>query len=117
MLNNIFTILEKIGLGTQRRALHIQFSNTELNHQVLLQRIDGNHAINEGLSAELLCLSTNPYISLKQFIGCQVAIDQVTDSGQLFRSTGIITEAVQGQSDGALSIYHLKRKIQQAPMV
>ena len=35
-------------------------------------------------------------------------IDQVTDSGQLFRSTGIITEAVQGQSDGALSIYRLK---------
>ena len=107
MINNIFTILEKIGLGTQKRALHVQFSNTELNSQVVLQRIDGTHAINDGLSAELICLSTNPYLSLKQFIGCQVAIDQVTDSGQLFRTTGIIVECSQGQSDGALSIYRL----------
>lgn len=49
----------------------------------MLQRIDGYHGINDGLSAELICLSTNPYIELKQFIGCQVAVDQVTDSGQL----------------------------------
>ncbi|OTG88318.1 type VI secretion system protein [Acinetobacter sp. ANC 4558] len=107
MITNIFAILDKIGLGTQRRALHVQFSNSELNHQVLLQRIDGQHAINEGLSVELICLSSNPYLSLKQFIGSQVAVDQVTDSGQLFRTTGIITEAVQGQSDGALTIYRL----------
>ncbi|WP_196075820.1 type VI secretion system Vgr family protein, partial [Acinetobacter sp. Res13-Abat-PEC12-P5-02] len=47
-------------------------------------------------------------IPLKQFIGSQAAIDQVTDRGQLFRTTGIITEASQGQSDGALTIYKLK---------
>lgn len=73
----------------------------------MLQRIDGYHGINEGLSAELICLSTNPFIELKQFIGCQVVVDQVTDSGQLFRTTGIITGASQGQSDGALSLYRL----------
>ena len=65
MINNIFAILDKLGLGTQRRAVHIQFSNEALNSQVLLQRIDGSHTINEGLSAELICLSTNPYLSLK----------------------------------------------------
>ncbi|WP_147695975.1 contractile injection system protein, VgrG/Pvc8 family, partial [Vogesella mureinivorans] len=57
--------------------------------------------------AELLCLSTNAHIALKQFIGCQVAVDQVTDFGELYRTTGIITGASQGQSDGALSIYKL----------
>ncbi len=82
-------------------------SNTELNSQIMLQRIDGYHGINDGLSAELICLSTNPYIELKQFIGCQVAIDQVTDAGQLFRTTGIVTGASQGQSDGAFSLYRL----------
>lgn len=107
MLNNIFSILEKIGFGAQKRAINIQFSNTELNSQVMLQRIDGYHGINDGLSAELICLSTNPYIELKQFIGCQVAVDQVTDSGQLFRTTGIVTGASQGQSDGAFSLYRL----------
>lgn len=107
MLNNIFGILEKIGFGAQKRAINVRFSNSELNSQIMLQRIDGYHGINDGLSAELICLSTNPYIELKQFIGCQVAVDQVTDSGQLFRTTGIVTGASQGQSDGAFSLYRL----------
>ncbi|MDN8358976.1 type VI secretion system Vgr family protein [Acinetobacter baumannii] len=107
MLNNIFGILEKIGFGAQKRAINVRFSNAELNSQIMLQRIDGYHGINDGLSAELICLSTNPYIELKQFIGCQVAIDQVTDAGQLFRTTGIVTGASQGQSDGAFSLYRL----------
>ena len=101
-------VLDQIGLGTQKRALHVQFSDPGLNNQVVLQRIDGEHAINAGLSAELICLSTNPYLPLKQFIGSQVAVDQVTDSGQLIRSTGIITEASLGQSDGALTLYRLR---------
>jgi type VI secretion system secreted protein VgrG len=107
MLNNIFGILEKMGFGVQKRAISIQFSNAELNSQIMLQRIDGYHGINDRLSAELICLSTNPYIELKQFIGCQIAVDQVTDSGQLFRTTGIVTGASQGQSDGAFSLYRL----------
>ncbi|EMD9795190.1 type VI secretion system Vgr family protein [Acinetobacter baumannii] len=107
MLNNIFGILEKIGFGAQKRAINVRFSNAELNSQIMLQRIDGYHGINDGLSAELICLSTNPYIELKQFIGCQVSVDQVTDSGQLFRTTGIVTGASQGQSDGAFSLYRL----------
>ncbi|EPL1891977.1 type VI secretion system Vgr family protein, partial [Acinetobacter baumannii] len=102
-----FGILEKIGFGAQKRAINVRFSNAELNSQIMLQRIDGYHGINDGLSAELICLSTNPYIELKQFIGCQVSVDQVTDSGQLFRTTGIVTGASQGQSDGAFSLYRL----------
>ena len=108
MLANIFSALDKLGLTAQKRAIHIQFSNTDLNNQVYLQRIDGQHAINQGVNAELICLSTSATIPLKQFIGTQVAIDQVTDTGQLFRTTGIITEAAQGQSDGSLTIYKLK---------
>lgn len=107
MLNNIFGVLDKLGFGAQKRAISVHFSNIELNTQVILQRLDGYHGLNDGLSIELICLSSNPYIELKQFIGCQVAVDQVTDSGQLFRTTGIITGASQGQSDGALSLYRL----------
>ena len=107
MLNNIYSALEKLGISPQKRALHIQFSNTALNEQVFLQRIDGEHALSEGLNVQLICLSTSATLELKQFIGAQVAIDQVTDSGQLFRLSGIITEAFQGQSDGALTLYRL----------
>lgn len=107
MLQSIYTVLEGLGLSSQKRALHLRFSNEILNSQVLIQRIEGRHWSNEGLHAELLCLSTHPYIALKQFIGCQVAVDQVTDQGELFRTTGIITAAKQGHSDGALSVYQL----------
>lgn len=110
MLFNIFSVLEKIGLSAQKRAIHVQFSNELLNHQVFLQRIEGQHQLNGGIEAELICLSTSAQIALKQFIGVQVAVDQVTDSGQLFRTTGIVTEASYGQSDGALTLYKLTLK-------
>jgi len=107
---SVSSILERLGLVSQNRAVHIQFSNPSLNQQVFLQRIEGEHTLNQGSVAELLCLSTNAHIALKQFIGCQVAVDQVTDTGQFFRTTGIITEASQGQSDGSLTIYNLTLK-------
>ena len=107
MFNNIFQALDSLGLTAQKRAIHIQFSNQKLNTQIFLQRIDGQHHLNEGFKAELICLSTNAMIPLKQFIGSQVAIDTVTDQGQLTRVTGIITQALQGQSDGSLTLYKL----------
>ncbi|QIO07228.1 type VI secretion system Vgr family protein [Acinetobacter shaoyimingii] len=107
MLKTINLLIESLGFGLQKRALHIQFANVSLNSQVFIQRIQGQHFINEGLKVELLCLSTNAHIQLKQFIGSQVAIDQVTDLGKLARTTGIITGASQGQSDGALTLYKL----------
>ncbi|MZY07711.1 type VI secretion system tip protein VgrG [Acinetobacter pittii] len=110
MQMSVSSILERLGLVSQNRAVHIQFSNPSLNQQVFLQRIEGEHTLNQGSVAELLCLSTNAHIALKQFIGCQVAVDQVTDTGQFFRTTGIITEASQGQSDGSLTIYNLTLK-------
>ncbi|MCO8085272.1 type VI secretion system Vgr family protein [Acinetobacter lwoffii] len=103
----IHMLVEQLGLKRQHRALHLQFSHPPLNHQVLIQRIEGQHQINQGLQAELICLSTHAHIALKQFIGCRVAIDQVTDRGELFRTTGIITAASQGQDDGALTLYKL----------
>ena len=103
----IHMLLEQLGLKLQHRALHLHFSHPPLNHQVLIQRIEGQHQINQGLQAELICLSTHAHIALKQFIGCRVAIDQVTDRGELFRTTGIITAASQGQNDGALTLYKL----------
>ena len=103
----IHMLVEQLGLKRQHRALHLQFSHPPLNHQVLIQRIEGQHQINQGLQAELICLSTHAHIALKQFIGCRVAIDQVTDRGELFRTTGIITAASQGQNDGALTLYKL----------
>ncbi|MFI8146608.1 type VI secretion system Vgr family protein [Acinetobacter sp. ABJ_C5_2] len=107
MLNSIHQILDSLGISPQKRAIHIQFTSPILNDQVFLQRIDGVHALNDSLKAELLCLSTNATIQLKSFIGVQAAVDIVTERGELTRVTGIITHAQQGQSDGSLTLYKL----------
>ncbi|WP_313043742.1 type VI secretion system Vgr family protein [Acinetobacter sp.] len=107
MLKNIHAMVENFGFSVQKRALHIHFSNEHLNSEVFIQRIEGQHRINQGFHAEIICLSTNAHLALKQFIGGRVAVDQVTDLGQLSRLTGVITGASQGQSDGALTVYKL----------
>ncbi|MBJ8451880.1 type VI secretion system tip protein VgrG [Acinetobacter bereziniae] len=107
MLNNIYFTLEKLGLTAQNRVMHLQFSNSLLSRQVFLQRIDGTHAINAGIHLQLICLSTNGAIPLKQFIGSQVAIDIVNDQSELNRISGIVTKADMGASDGSLTIYRL----------
>lgn len=108
MQSSLFAVLEKFGLSPQHRTIHIQFSNSALNHQVFLQCVYGQHAINQGLQMNVLCLSPHANLPLKQFIGSRVAVDQLTDQGELFRHSGIITAAAQGQSDGTLSLYKLQ---------
>ena len=105
MSNNIYNALEQLGLTAQKRAIHVQFSNSSLNDQVFLQRIDGTHELNSGVNLQLICLSTSSQIPLKQFIGSQIAIDIVNDKSELNRISGIVTKAELGSSDGALTIY------------
>ena len=105
---SVFDTLARWGIDPQQRSIRIYFSDALLNTQVFLQRIDGQHAINEGLNASLLCLSANANIALKQFIGARVCITQRTDQGQWHRTSGIITQATLGKSDGALTAYTLE---------
>ena len=107
MSNNIYAALEQLGLSAQKRAIHVQFSNSALSQQVFLQRIDGTHQINEGVRLQLICLATSASIPLKSFIGTQAAIDIVTDKSELTRISGIVTQADIGASDGSLTIYRL----------
>ena len=107
MSNNIYAALEQLGLSAQKRAIHVQFSNSALSQQVFLQRIDGIHQINEGVRLQLICLATSATIPLKSFIGTQAAIDIVTDKSELTRISGIVTQADIGASDGSLTIYRL----------
>lgn len=107
MANHIYAALEQLGLTAQKRAIHLQFSNSILNDKVFLQRIDGTHALNQGINLQLICLSTDAHIPLKNFIGCQVAVDIVTDQSELTRISGIVTQVDIGASDGSLTIYRL----------
>nr|WP_174506488.1 type VI secretion system Vgr family protein [Acinetobacter sp. Marseille-Q1620] len=108
MINNIYSALEQLGLTAQKRAIHVLFSNNTLNLKVFLQYIEGEHYLNNGFTATLVCVSTDALIPLKAFIGVQVAVDTVTDRGELIRHTGILTKADVGQSDGSLTLYKLE---------
>mgnify|MGYP003601311492 CR=1 FL=1 len=107
MPNNIYSVLETLGLTAQKRAIHVKFSNHSLNNLVFLQRVDGTHELNQGVHLQLICLSTSAVIPLKSFIGAQVAVDIVNDKSELNRISGIVTQADVGASDGSLTIYRL----------
>lgn len=110
LLGSIHQVLSQLGIGfnVSNRGLRLNFANTLLSQQLFIQHIQGNSAINEGLSAELICLSTDAFIALKTFIGQAVTIEQATDQGKLHSITGIITASFSGQSDGGFAIYKLK---------
>ncbi len=108
MIDQFNYLEEQMGLNTRNRTIYAKFSNTSLNAEVVVQSISGVHFINDEPEYELLCLSLNTQIQLKTFTGSQVAIDILTDFGEFFRFTGIITQASQGAIDGAIYVYKIK---------
>ena len=74
MAINIYAALEQLGLTAQKRAIHIQFSNTDLNNKVFLQRVDGTHQLNDGVHLQLICLCliiSNTFLSHYRYLyGC-----------------------------------------------
>ncbi|MCH4245234.1 type VI secretion system Vgr family protein [Acinetobacter gerneri] len=107
MIDKINYLAEKMGLNTRNRAIYAKFSNEILNSQIVVQSVSGVHFINDEPQYELLCLSLNAQIPLKTFSGCQVAVDIVTDLGELSRFTGIVSKVTQGATDGAICVYKL----------
>ncbi len=110
MLGSIHQVLSKLGIGfnPSHRSIQLKFDQPALEQQVFIQRLDGRTAINEGLTANLICLSTDAHLGLKTFIGQAATIEQLTDQGQHHPLSGIITEAISGQSDGGFAVYQLK---------
>ncbi len=88
--------------------LRLPLQNKQLNDVLLIQRISGHDALCAGLDIELWCLSTSAHIPLKSFIALPIAIELVTDRGELHRIYGVVTEASTGGSDGGLATYKLR---------
>lgn len=96
--------------STANRQLRLRSAEGPLGDvlDVLLpQRIVGSEAICGGIEYRIACLADTPALPLKELIALPVEIQFVTDLGQLRSVCGIVTEARAGDSDGALSVYHL----------
>ncbi|GAC1610201.1 MAG: type VI secretion system Vgr family protein [Aquirhabdus sp.] len=87
--------------------LRLPVQHLQLQDALLIQRISGRDTLCNGLNVELWCLSTSVHIPLKSFIALPIAIEMVTDRGELHQICGVITEASTGESDGGLATYKL----------
>ena len=96
-------------LLTDNRPLRLRLVHpTQMLEDVLLpQRVEGSESICGSNEYRILCVSLDAFIPLKELIALPVAIDIVTDRGDLRSICGIVTEARAGDSDGGLASYQL----------
>ena len=96
-------------LLTDSRPLRLRLAHpTQMLEDVLLpQRVQGSESICGSIEYRILCVSLDAFISLKELIALPVAVDIVTDRGDLRSVCGIVTEAHAGDSDGGLASYQL----------
>ncbi|WP_028102827.1 type VI secretion system Vgr family protein [Pseudoduganella violaceinigra] len=96
-------------LITDNRPLRLRLAHpTKMLEDVLLpQRVQGSESICGSIEYRILCVSIDAFIPLKELIALPVAVDLVTDRGDLRSVCGIVTEAHAGDSDGGLASYQL----------
>ncbi|WP_051293799.1 type VI secretion system Vgr family protein [Pseudoduganella violaceinigra] len=96
-------------LITESRPLRLRLAHpTKMLEDVLLpQRVQGSESICGSIEYRILCVSLDAFIPLKELIALPVAVDIVTDRGDLRSVCGIVTEAHAGDSDGGLASYQL----------
>ncbi len=96
-------------LVTDNRPLRLRLAHpTQMLEDVLLpQVVHGTESICGSVEYRIMCVSLDAFIPLKELIALPVAIDIVTDRGDLRSICGIVTEARAGDSDGGLASYQL----------
>lgn len=96
-------------LVTDNRPLRLRLAHpTQMLEDALLpQIVQGSESICGSVEYRILCVSLDAFIPLKELIALPVAIDIVTDRGDLRSICGIVTEARAGDSDGGLASYQL----------
>ncbi|RDU98306.1 type VI secretion system Vgr family protein [Trinickia dinghuensis] len=95
----------------KNRAIRLKWgdreSESELEDLLLPQRIEIRESLFGGIDGCVSCVSTSSRIPLNTFIGLPVQVQFVTDLGGLHPICGIIVDAREGESDGALAVYQL----------
>lgn len=96
-------------LDTENRPVRLRLDHMGgvLRDVLLPQQVSGASEICGGLRYEAWCVCTNAGIALKQMIALPMALDFVTDRGELNTVCGIVAEASAGDSDGGVASYKL----------
>lgn len=98
-----------LGLSDANRAIRLRLLTAEglIDDLLIVKYASGRESMWGGLEYSLQCVSTIAGMELKKFIANPAEIQFVTDSGTLRSVCGIISEAIEGQSDGGLATYQL----------
>lgn len=101
--------LQNQDLVTEHRPIRLRLGHSKQlqDHILLPQQVSGTEAVCGGIEYRIQCVSLSTFIPLKDLIALPVAIDLVTDRGNLRSICGLVTEAHAGESDGGLASYQL----------
>jgi type VI secretion system secreted protein VgrG len=103
----VWSVLEALTQANRPLRLRISTENGVADNLLMVKQVSGIEQICGGINYCLLCVSTKAGMPLKQFNASPVELQFVTDSGNLRSVCGIVTEAVEGESDGGLATYQL----------
>lgn len=87
--------------------MRLAFPDRISDDMLLPQKVFGSESICGGIEYRILCLATDALLPLKALIALPVALEFVTDRGELRQVCGIVAEAAAGDSDGGLATYQL----------
>lgn len=106
---NLGDIFRDSGLSESARPIRLRLAHEQqvLDDVLLVKTVSGSETLCGGLDYRLLCVSTNAFLPLKEFIALPVEVQFVTDRGALRSVCGIVAQASAGQSDGGLATYEL----------
>jgi type VI secretion system secreted protein VgrG len=104
---SFMTIAKELVTSNRPLRLRLDLPGGVNDDMLLPQRVFGSESVCGGIEYRVLCVSSNVSLPLKQLIAVPVALQFVTDRGDLRNVCGIITEASSGDSDGGLASYQL----------
>ncbi len=106
-MNNLAVSLT--GLTEANRPIRLRLSNEKgvVDDLLLVKHVSGVEIMCGGIEYSLLCVANQAGMPLKQFIANPVELQFVTDTGDLRAVCGIVSAAIEGQSDGGLATYQL----------
>lgn len=96
--------LSQLNRPIRLRLLH---GDSILDDVLLVKHVSGEEKLCGGIEYQLLCVSTQVSLPLKEFIALPVELQFVTDQGTMRSVCGIVATASAGHSDGGLATYQL----------
>jgi type VI secretion system secreted protein VgrG len=106
-LHDLSSALKSLTQANRPIRLRISTDQGVADDLLMVKHVSGVETVCGGIEYRLLCVSTKAGLPLKQFSAAPVELQFVTDGGGLRSVCGIVSQAIEGESDGGLASYQL----------